>query len=85
MINTTTATIVRMIIISLSSALVKKSFSTAAPFDAVLIDEFQDINDYQNELFEFFYDSKKIECTFVGDDDQSIYFWRGSNNEIIRI
>ncbi len=53
-------------------------------FDAVLIDEFQDINDYQNELFEFFYDSKKIECTFVGDDDQSIYFWRGSNNEIIK-
>ena len=53
-------------------------------YDVVLMDEFQDINNYQNDLFEFYYDSKKVECTFVGDDDQSIYFWRGSNNEIIK-
>lgn len=53
-------------------------------YDVILIDEFQDINNRQNLLFKFLYDSNNIEFTFVGDDDQSIYFWRGSNNEIIK-
>jgi len=53
-------------------------------FDYVLIDEFQDINDIQDSIFKKMYESPKVHFTFVGDDDQSIYFWRGSNNEIIK-
>ena len=53
-------------------------------FDYVLIDEFQDINDIQDSVFKKMYESPNVHFTFVGDDDQSIYFWRGSNNEIIK-
>lgn len=53
-------------------------------FDYVLIDEFQDINDIQDSIFKKMYESSEVHFTFVGDDDQSIYFWRGSNNEIIK-
>lgn len=52
-------------------------------YQCVLFDEFQDISSLQNEIFKPFYNSG-IHFTFVGDDDQSIYGWRGSDNEIIR-
>ena len=52
-------------------------------FDCILIDEFQDINRLQNEIFSVLYDSN-IHFTLVGDDDQTIYTWRGSDVGIIR-
>ena len=53
-------------------------------YDCILIDEFQDINNIQNKVLSKFYDSVGIHFTFVGDDDQSIYAWRGADNEAIR-
>lgn len=55
----------------------------AEMYDCILIDEFQDINKLQNDVLSKFYDSA-IHFTFVGDDDQTIYTWRGADNEIIR-
>ena len=53
-------------------------------YDCILIDEFQDINSLQNKVLSKFYNSNKIHFTFVGDDDQSIYAWRGADNEAIK-
>lgn len=53
-------------------------------YSCILIDEFQDVNVLQNSIFEPFYDVGSINFTFVGDDDQSIYYWRGSDNTIIK-
>lgn len=46
-------------------------------FQYFLIDEFQDINKVQYELIKLLASSKNV-CA-VGDDDQSIYSFRGSN------
>lgn len=51
-------------------------------FDHILVDEFQDTNDIQYKLL------KLLTCTdtclyVVGDPDQTIYTWRGANQEII--
>ncbi len=51
-------------------------------FDYILIDEFQDINKAQYECIRLI--SKKHSNLFaVGDDDQSIYRFRGSNPEFL--
>lgn len=47
--------------------------------DEVLVDEFQDTNGAQNELIQLIAPPHKGNVTVVGDDDQSIYAWRGSN------
>lgn len=52
-------------------------------FDCILIDEFQDVNSIQNKVLSHFYDTN-IHFTFVGDDDQSIYKFNGSDNGIIK-
>ena len=52
-------------------------------FKCILIDEYQDINRLQNEIFSHLYGSG-IHFTLVGDDDQTIYTWRGSDVGIIR-
>ena len=52
-------------------------------YDCILIDEFQDINRLQNSVFSRMY-GRNVHFTFVGDDDQTIYTWRGSDNSIIR-
>lgn len=50
-------------------------------YDEVLVDEFQDVNDLQNTLFEVL--SANSEKLFVvGDVKQSIYAFRGSNPNI---
>jgi len=45
----------------------------------VLVDEFQDTNGAQNLLLRLLVPDKNGQITVVGDDDQSIYAWRGSN------
>ena len=52
-------------------------------YSCILIDEFQDVSVLQNALFQPLY-AGSIHFTFVGDDDQSIYYWRGSDNSIIQ-
>ncbi|MCQ6274282.1 ATP-dependent helicase [Bacillus sp. V3B] len=53
-------------------------------FDYFLIDEFQDVNKVQYELIKLLSAKKKNVCV-VGDDDQSIYAFRGSDPQYIRV
>ena len=46
-------------------------------FKYILVDEYQDINNVQQQWLEIFYNGSKNICC-VGDDDQSIYSWRGA-------
>ena len=55
----------------------------AMRYSCILIDEFQDISALQNETLKLFYDTS-MHFTFVGDDDQSIYAWRGADVSIIQ-
>src|SRR5256885_2178653 len=48
------------------------------PLRHLLVDEYQDINPSQERLIELL-GAAPVELTVVGDDDQSIYQWRGSD------
>ena len=48
------------------------------PYKNILIDEFQDTDVIQKEIFEILLENAQT-FTIVGDMDQSIYRWRGSN------
>ena len=50
--------------------------------DHILIDEFQDTNDVQFELVKLLMNDK-TNLYVVGDPDQTIYTWRGANQNII--
>ena len=51
-------------------------------FDHILIDEFQDTNDVQYELVNHLL--RPSTCLYVvGDPDQTIYTWRGANQDIL--
>ncbi len=49
-----------------------------APLRHLFVDEYQDINPAQERLIELLARSP-VQLTVVGDDDQSIYQWRGSD------
>jgi len=53
-------------------------------FQYVVVDEYQDTNDVQYELLKLLINRDTKNVTVVGDDDQSIYGWRGANIKIIR-
>ena len=52
-------------------------------FRYILIDEYQDTNESQYQLLKYL-TLDKNKFTVVGDDDQSIYAWRGSRPENLR-
>ena len=52
-------------------------------FDHFLVDEFQDVNKVQYELIKLL-SAKSKNVYVVGDDDQSIYAFRGSNPQYLR-
>lgn len=49
----------------------------------MIVDEYQDVNDAQERIINYFYNKGVLICV-VGDDDQTIYHWRGSNITYIR-
>lgn len=49
--------------------------------DALFVDEFQDVDDIQVELFERVLAKKKL---FIGDPKQSIYQFRGATEDVVR-
>lgn len=51
-------------------------------YDYIFVDEFQDTSQLQYELLKFYFNQSKRTIT-VGDSDQCIYGWRGSDNAII--
>ncbi|MCQ2798946.1 MAG: UvrD-helicase domain-containing protein [Bacilli bacterium] len=54
----------------------------AGKFDHVLVDEFQDTNDVQYKLMKLL--MRVDTCLYVvGDPDQTIYTWRGANQDIM--
>jgi DNA helicase-2/ATP-dependent DNA helicase PcrA len=53
-------------------------------FQYIFVDEYQDTNDAQYILLKLLLSNGNKNITVVGDDDQSIYGWRGANLNIIR-
>src|SRR5439155_20198532 len=49
----------------------------------LMVDEYQDVNECEHKLIHLLAKSAS-KIFFVGDDDQSIYGWRGANPSIIR-
>jgi len=52
-------------------------------FKYIMVDEFQDTSLIQYKLMKLLAGDENANCCVVGDDDQSIYSWRGANYENI--
>jgi len=50
-------------------------------YDMIYVDEFQDTSQLQYEILKTYF--KKAKVVAIGDDDQTIYSWRGSDINII--
>ena len=68
---------------SISPDVVRAKEALEKKFDHVLVDEFQDTNQIQYRLLKKLAGRTK-NLTVVGDDDQSIYRWRGADVRNIR-
>jgi DNA polymerase III epsilon subunit-like protein len=53
-----------------------------AEYKYIFFDEFQDISDTQFKILKYFSDNSSY-LTVIGDDNQNIYQWRGSDNSFI--
>lgn len=51
-------------------------------FDYIFVDEYQDVNKEQYKLIKLLKNNNKV--LIVGDEDQAIYGWRGSNSKYFR-
>lgn len=51
-------------------------------YDFIYVDEFQDTSQLQYEILKYYFSGAK-KVLAIGDDDQCIYSWRGSDIEII--
>lgn len=51
-------------------------------YDLILVDEFQDFNEMEAEFIDVL--AKKNEILVVGDDDQALYIFKGSDTKFIR-
>lgn len=51
-------------------------------FDYIFVDEYQDVNKEQYKLIKLLKNKNKV--LIVGDEDQAIYGWRGSNSKYFR-
>lgn len=49
----------------------------------LIVDEYQDVNPIQDRLIKKLQSISNCKLVVVGDDDQNIYQWRGSNNKYI--
>ncbi|RKE77861.1 ATP-dependent DNA helicase [Chryseobacterium sp. AG363] len=49
----------------------------------LIVDEYQDVNPLQEKLIKRLQEISDCKLIVVGDDDQNIYQWRGSNNKYI--
>lgn len=59
---------------------IRKEVSSA--FDYIFVDEYQDVNKGQYKLIKLLKNKNKV--LIVGDEDQAIYGWRGSNSKYFR-
>jgi superfamily I DNA/RNA helicase len=60
----------------------KENETIIPSFDLLLIDEFQDFNETEDEFISML--ASKNEVIIVGDDDQALYKWKGSDPKYIR-
>lgn len=57
--------------------------SIKANLKYLIVDEYQDVNPLQEKLINRLLEISGCKLIVVGDDDQNIYQWRGSNNKYI--
>lgn len=50
----------------------------------LIVDEFQDVNPIQEKIIRSLWKVSNCKVTVVGDDDQNIYQWRGSDSEFLQ-
>lgn len=55
----------------------------SAKYEFILVDEYQDVNKAQNMMLQFL-DEQSSNMMVIGDDDQTIYEWRGARPGFIK-
>lgn len=72
------------LVLKVVRTLLSSTPTTYRPFEGhLLVDEYQDINQVEFKLIQILA-AKAVSFFVVGDDDQSIYGWRGADPRIIR-